>query len=292
MQIHPARRRRALRVHYLQQRGDSLRKIAEQLGVSHTTVRDDLRLLESHWSSIAAPAADDLLLESLQLLQFRLVLATRGDEVARLSDRLTPGRIPPRPRRPGRAVDRARARDPAHCRRGSPPRRAAPGPTRPRRRTAANPGRSPPTFHSLTARIRRSPSAEQEIVEIPAPEEKLPSNPIQPTPPDRQAEAAPTPAETAEVSTALQSESTIASAEREIVEIPAPAGNTSFQLPSNSPSPPAYDELLNEVIDHFPQLKGQSEEQILAFLDQFTSLQRGTHPNPDRSRRLTTLLSP
>ncbi len=269
MQIHPARRRRALRVHYLQQRGDSLRKIAEQLGVSHTTVRDDLRLVESHWSSIAAPAADDLLLESLQLLQFRLALAARDDEVARLSDRLTP-------------VEYLRARDAQDAqltalareiRRtvGEVHRRAEQRPDQPDL-DAEQPQTPAETSQPSTALQPESAisSAEREIVEIPAPEEKLPSNPIQPTPPNRQAEAAPTPAETAEVSTALQPESTIASAEREIVEIPAPEE----KLPSNPlqlPDPPAYDELLNEVIDHFPQLKGQSEEQILAFLDQFTS---------------------
>ncbi len=220
MQIHPARRRRALHVHYLQQCGHSLRKIAEQLGVSHTTVRDDLRLVESHWSSIAAPAADDLLLESLQLLQFRLVLATRDDEVARLSDRLTP-------------VEYLRARDAQDAqltalarevRRtvGEVHRRAEQRPDQPGldAEEAQAPAEAPQPSTALQPESTIS-QPEQEIVENPAPEEKIPPPTIQ-APPNLQAEETPTPAEPPEVSTALQPESTIANAEREIVEIPAP----------------------------------------------------------------------
>ncbi len=260
MQIQPARRRRALRVHYLQQQGHSLRKIGEQLGLSHTTVRDDLRLLEAHWSSIAAPAADDLLLESLQLLQFRLALATRGDEVARLADRLTP-------------VEYLRARDAQDAqltalvreiRRtvGAVHRRAAQRPDQPglqaeQAQTAAD---TPQPSTALQPESTIS-SAEREIVEIPAPQEKiLPESP-QPAQPNLHAEEAPTPAETPQPSTALQPESTIASAEREIVEIPAPEE----KIPSNPvqlPEPPAHDALLSEVVDRFPQLQGQSEEHI------------------------------
>ena len=183
MQIHPARRRRALRVHYLQQQGHSLRKIAEQLGVSHTTVRDDLRLLEAHWSSIAAPAADDLLLESLQLLQFRLVLATRDDEVARLSDHLTP-------------VEYLRARDAQDAqltalvreiRRtvGAVHRRAEQRPDQPGLETeeAPTPADTPQPSTALQPESTIS-NAEREIVEIPAPEEKISSNSVQlPEPP-------------------------------------------------------------------------------------------------------------
>ncbi len=269
MQIHPARRRRALRVHYLQQRGHSLRKIDEQLGLSHTTVRDDLQLLESHWSSIAAPAADDLLLESLQLLQFRLALATRGDEVTRLADHLTP-------------VEYLRARDAQDAqltalvreiRRtvGEVHRRAEQRPDQPGLETEEAPttADAPQPSTALQPESTTS-SAEREIVEIPASEEKiLPESP-QPAQPNLHAEETPTPANTPEVSTALQPEPAISSAEREIVEIPAPEE----KIPSNSvqlPEPPAHDALLSEVVDRFPQLQGQSEERILAFLDQFTS---------------------
>ena len=69
MYIPPKRRRRILTAHHLRQQGMSLRKIAERLGVSHTTIRADLKLLETHWSEIAAPAADDLLLNQLHLLR-------------------------------------------------------------------------------------------------------------------------------------------------------------------------------------------------------------------------------
>ena len=90
MHITPKRRRRILQAHYLRQRGLTLRKIAEQLNVSHATIRADLQLAESHWNTIAAAAADDLLLESLQLLSIRLSLAIEHDDVANNADRLTP----------------------------------------------------------------------------------------------------------------------------------------------------------------------------------------------------------
>ena len=90
MHISPQRRRRALRVHFLRQQGFSLRRIAQHLDLSHTTVRDDLRLVESHWSTIASAAADDLLLESLQLLNHRLTLAFQNEAVSRNAKRLTP----------------------------------------------------------------------------------------------------------------------------------------------------------------------------------------------------------
>ena len=75
MHIPPQRRRRALQAHYLSQRGHAQQQIAEKLGVARATVRADLQLVETHWSSLAAAAADDLLLESLQLLQMRLSIA-------------------------------------------------------------------------------------------------------------------------------------------------------------------------------------------------------------------------
>ena len=90
MHIPAKRRRRALRAHYLQQRGHAQRQIAEQLDISPATVRADLQLLESHWSQIAAAAADDLLLESLHLLQIRLTIAIQHDELTNYADRLAP----------------------------------------------------------------------------------------------------------------------------------------------------------------------------------------------------------
>ena len=69
MHITPKRRRRCLKIHHLSMKGLSQRKIGEQLNVSHATVRSDLQLIETHWSDIAGPAADDLLLDQLHLLR-------------------------------------------------------------------------------------------------------------------------------------------------------------------------------------------------------------------------------
>ena len=90
MHIPPRRRRRAIRIHYLTQCGASQRQIAEKLKISKATVRSDLQLIETHWSSIAAPAADDLLLESLHLLEIRLSQAIKQNPVADNANRLTP----------------------------------------------------------------------------------------------------------------------------------------------------------------------------------------------------------
>ena len=90
MHIPPRRRRRALRIHYLIQRGLSQQQVAEKLEISRATVRSDLQQIETHWSRIAAPAADDLLLQSLQLLRIRLSRAIKRDPVAHNTNRLTP----------------------------------------------------------------------------------------------------------------------------------------------------------------------------------------------------------
>ena len=49
-----------------------MRRIGDNLNVSHATIVDDLKLLETHWSEVVEQSADDLLLEQLRLLQFRL----------------------------------------------------------------------------------------------------------------------------------------------------------------------------------------------------------------------------
>ena len=90
MHITPKRRRRVIQIHYLAQRGLTQRQIAEQLDVSRDTVRADLQLIESHWSTIAAAAADDLLLESLQLLRIRLSIAVMTDGPSKLIEHLSP----------------------------------------------------------------------------------------------------------------------------------------------------------------------------------------------------------
>ena len=98
MSIPPQRRRRAVNAHFLTQRGFDQEKIALLFEISQDTVRSDLQLVETHWSELAAALADDLLLQSLQLLQSRLILALKHDPVEHNADRLTP-------------VDYLRARD-------------------------------------------------------------------------------------------------------------------------------------------------------------------------------------
>ena len=87
MHISPRQRRRSIRVHYLRQQGHSLQHIADTLKTSLATVRADLKLAETHWSSIAAATADDLLLRSLHLLQLRLTASIKLDRVANNADR-------------------------------------------------------------------------------------------------------------------------------------------------------------------------------------------------------------
>ena len=83
MQITPERRQRILKAQHLRQQGQSLRKIAEQLGVSHATVIADLKLLETHWSEIAAAAADDLLIEQMHHLR-QYLAHVLGQDLAQL----------------------------------------------------------------------------------------------------------------------------------------------------------------------------------------------------------------
>ncbi len=90
MHISPKQRRRSIWAHYLSQRGKSHTQIAEKLNVSRATVRADLQLIETHWSAIASAAADDLLLESLHLLQLRLTIAVQSDVLKSLNQHLAP----------------------------------------------------------------------------------------------------------------------------------------------------------------------------------------------------------
>ena len=223
MHIDPHRRRRALRVHYLRQRHMTLRDIGEQLGISHSTVRDDLKFVDTHWSLLAAAAADDLLLESMQLLKIRLSLAMQGDELAANANRLTP-------------VEYLNAREAQETRLTNLAREI--------RRTVAD--------------VHRRAEQRQDQPEL---YEEEPQTPAETTP---------------KSSKTLQPEETISSPEQEIVEIPAPqekipAATHPVPVSHGNPLPlPDHEALINEVIDLFPHLKGQSEEQILQFLDQFT----------------------
>ncbi len=72
MPTSPQRRRRILHAHELRQAGNSLRQIAETLGVSHATIHADLKLFETDWSDIAEQTADDFLFEHVTLLRRRV----------------------------------------------------------------------------------------------------------------------------------------------------------------------------------------------------------------------------
>ena len=93
MHIPPQRRQRILKAHSLRQQGYSLRRIAELLGVSHATVRADLQLLETHWSEIAAAAADDVLFEQLHLLREQLVRLDAIDIIEQFGQHLPPSEL-------------------------------------------------------------------------------------------------------------------------------------------------------------------------------------------------------
>ena len=72
MPTSPQRRRRILHAHELRQAGQSLRQIADTLGVSHATIHADLKLFETDWSDIAEQTADDFLFEHVTLLRRRV----------------------------------------------------------------------------------------------------------------------------------------------------------------------------------------------------------------------------
>ena len=226
MYVPPKQRRRCLRVHYLRQRGTSLKQIAEQLDLSVATVRADLKLVENHWSSIAAAAADDLLLESLQLLQFRLRLALNDDLLAKIAVNLTP-------------VEMLRAHE-AHQQR----------------------------LDNLAREIRRTVEqvhrrAEQRTDQTVLAEDDLQE--LEKTTP-KSSQIAP-------------SDPTISSPEREIVESQAAQEKTTEE-PIPDPDPPELEALIAEAVEHFPQLRGQSPDQILTFLDQLTDPTHERDPIP------------
>ncbi len=82
-----------MKAHYLQRKGKTISEIAEQLEISRSTVRSDLKLVETHWGQIAAAEANDLLLDSLYLLQLRLDVATRSDVLKAVRKHLSPAEI-------------------------------------------------------------------------------------------------------------------------------------------------------------------------------------------------------
>ena len=210
MQITPKQRRRAVRAHFLSQQGNSHKEIAESFKISRATVRADLQLIESHWSELAAAAADDLLLESLQLLQLRLGMAMQDQSLANNANRLTPAEYL-------RAVDAQETR-----------------------------------FNALAREIRRT------VHEVHQRVEQRPNQPAL-----DQEEVQQTDETSTKLTISATPKPTISSPEQEIVQ--------SEPEKEKFPQEPDHDALIQEAITHFPHLKGQSEAQILQFLDQLTT---------------------
>ena len=72
--LSPRQRRRILRAHQLRQRGASIRRIAQQLDASPSTIHSDLRTLEQHWQPILQHAARDALIAQIADLQDDIAL--------------------------------------------------------------------------------------------------------------------------------------------------------------------------------------------------------------------------
>ena len=183
MHITPKRRRRVIQIHYLAQRGLTQRQIAEQLNISRDTVRADLQLIESHWGTIAAAAADDLLLESLQLLRIRLSIAVMTNGPAKLGEQLSP-------------IDYLRAHEAHEAQLSALAReirrtaqavhqRAAQRPDQPALYDDQDAQTEPESAQTTPKPTKTGrpdstiSSPEQEIVPIQAPEEKIPQEPTQ-----------------------------------------------------------------------------------------------------------------
>ena len=240
MHIPPKRRRRILSALHLRQQGLSLRKIAEQLNVSHATVRSDLQLIETHWSDIAAPAADDLLLDALHLLRDRLTQVAAEDLLQRWGDRLSVTEyLKAQDARDAQLValvrESRRTINDIHRRAGQ--RQAQPdlydiAPDAPQETT------------ETTETTTESSATIQPEATISQPEQEI----VAPTPPEKNS---------------LQEPSTapVPAPERG----PAPSDNAAFADP-----------IIEEAVALFPHLNGQPREDILNFLEQFTD---PTQPN-------------
>ena len=187
MHIQPKRRRRCLKVHALTLQGLSQRKIAEQLNVSHATVRADQQLIETHWSEIAAPAADDLLLQQLDLLRRETARIARQDIMETFGNHITMAEYI-------KACDARDAKILAYLRetrrtidaihRRAKEREAQPdlyqdedqNDAETTQELAETSSKLAQTVHPNSA----SPQPEQEIVAPDAPEEKIPEKTVQP----------------------------------------------------------------------------------------------------------------
>ena len=223
MHIPPKRRRRCLKVHSLTLQGLSQRKIAERLKISHATVRADQQLIETHWSEIAAPAADDLLLQQLDLLRRETARIARQDIMETFGAHITMAEYI-------KACDARDAKILAYLREtrrtiDAIHRRAKEREAQPDlyqddnyqdEETTQELAETNPKLAQTAHPESASPQPEQEIVPTKAPEEKIPQKTIQPA------------------------------------------------------ADPLLDSIINDALEFFPQLKGQSPDQILTFLDQLT----------------------
>ena len=229
MHIPPKRRRRCLKVHSLTLQGLSQRKIAERLKISHAAVRADQQLIETHWSEIAAPAADDLLLQQLDLLRRETARIAREDLMETFGNHITMAEYI-------KACDARDAKILAYLRetrrtidaihRRAKEREAQPDLYQDEEATQEL-AETNPKLAQTDHPNSTSPQPEQEIVPSDAPEEKIPEKTIHPD------------------------------------------------------SDPLLDSIVNDALEFFPHLKGQSPDQILAFLDQLTDPTNESDPIPE-----------
>ena len=241
MHIQPKRRRRCLKVHALTLQGLSQRKIAERLNVSHATVRADQQLIETHWSEIAAPAADDLLLQQLDLLRRETARIVREDLMETFGNHITVAEYI-------KACDARDAKILAYLRE---------------------------TRRTIDAIHRRAK-------ERPAEQSEAPQHDVQPDlyADDQDEETTQELAETSpKLAQTVHPESTSPQPEQEIVSTEAPEE----KIPPKTVQPasdPLLDPIINEALNLFPHLKGQSPDQILTFLDQLTDPTNESDPVP------------
>ena len=247
MHIQPKRRRRCLKVHALTLQGLSQRKIAERLNISHATVRADQQLIETHWSEIAAPAADDLLLQQLDLLRRETARIARQDIMETFGNHITmaeyikacdarDAKILAYLRETRRTIDaiHRRAKERLAEQREAPQHDVQPdlyqdddqGDDQSDVETTQELAETNPKLAQTVHPNSTSPQPEQEIVAPDAPEEKNPPKTIQPA------------------------------------------------------ADPLLDPIIKEALEVFPQLKGQSPDQILTFLDQLTDPTKEEPPIP------------
>ena len=238
MHIQPKRRRRCLKVHALTLQGLSQRKIAERLKISHATVRADQQLIETHWSELAAPAADDLLLQQLDLLRRETARIARQDIMETFGNHITMAEYI-------KACDARDAKILAYLRE---------------------------TRRTIDAIHRRAKEREAQPDLYQDDDQDNDQDEVETT--QELAETSPKLAQTVHPNSASPQP------EQEIVPTEAPAE----KIPDKTIQPdsdPLLDSIINDALEFFPQLKGQSPDQILQFLDQLTDPTNESDPIPE-----------